>query len=517
MTPTRGIGTGETNPRRAGTTTRAPQGSGAEQRQRRSFGKIRRLRSGRYQASYVGPDGVRHYAAETYSARADAEGWLSDERRMVEWDEWIAPAIRRVEAEAELKMEQDRADPPMTQTGLTLGAYAQTWIEGRVTSNGAPLHPRTRAEYLGYLDGILSSLASRPLVQITSADVARWHGAHASTPALRHKAYSFMNSVFRTAVEVDELIGRNPCRVHNASRKPKMQSNPDRVVRTLTHETVRELADLVQPRDKMLILLLAYCCVRTGEACALRRHDVRVGTDADGLPFGWLTVERGISSYDGQRHEGETKTGSKGERIIPIPPHIVGDLAAHLAEWALRGPNGLLFPSTNPAMDFRTTQQINGHAAVLRKDGSVRKKGYGWYHARKVVEMPTLRLHWLRHWSNTVWDEAGTPEGVRRAIMGHVQQGMTGHYTHPDTTKASPYARRVSELAGWIGPEHANTATNTAPDGALKSLLFAMDPRTLAVALSTMSSAEVADLLPHLPPERVAAILAARANHPSQR
>ena len=512
MTPSRGVTPRDIDARRRpGTTGVARQFASAEHRQRRSFGKIRKLRSGRYQASYVGPDNVRHYAAETYSARGDAEGWLSDERRLIEWDQWSAPASRRAEADSE----HDRAGSEMVQSMLTLDAYARTWIDSRVTSNGAPLHPRTRAEYVGYLEGILNPLASEPLVRISSGDIARWHAANARTPSLRHKAYSFVNSVFRTAVEVDELIGRNPCRVDNASRKPKMQSNPDRVVRALTHKTVRDLTDLVQPRDKVLILLLAYCCVRTGEACALRRHDVRLGVDAEGLPFGWLTVERGISSYDGQRHEGETKTGVKGERVIPIPPHIVSDLIEHLDKWAVAGPDGLLFPSTNPAMDFRTTQQINGHAAVLRKDGSVRKKGYGWYHARQVAGVPTMRLHWLRHWSSTVWDEAGTPDGLRRAIMGHVQPGMTGRYTHPDTTKASPYARRVSELAGWSSPESATTPRTRAPDEAMQKLLTAMDSRTLAAALSTMKPAEVADLLPHLPPERVAAILAARLRYPS--
>jgi len=39
----------------------------------RRFGNVRRLPSGRYQASYLGPDGVRRYAPETFERKSDAE------------------------------------------------------------------------------------------------------------------------------------------------------------------------------------------------------------------------------------------------------------------------------------------------------------------------------------------------------------------------------------------------------------------------------------------------------------
>lgn len=46
-------------------------------RTKRSFGTIRRLPSKRYQASYIGPDMARHNAPGTFTARADAEGWIA--------------------------------------------------------------------------------------------------------------------------------------------------------------------------------------------------------------------------------------------------------------------------------------------------------------------------------------------------------------------------------------------------------------------------------------------------------
>jgi len=61
---------------------------------RRGFGAIRRLPSKRYQASYLGPDLARYVGPKTFQARIDAEGWLAQERRLIETDRWIPPNVR---------------------------------------------------------------------------------------------------------------------------------------------------------------------------------------------------------------------------------------------------------------------------------------------------------------------------------------------------------------------------------------------------------------------------------------
>jgi len=46
-------------------------------RAKATFGGIRRLPSGRYQARYSGPDLVRHTAPITFDSKGDAETWLA--------------------------------------------------------------------------------------------------------------------------------------------------------------------------------------------------------------------------------------------------------------------------------------------------------------------------------------------------------------------------------------------------------------------------------------------------------
>jgi len=74
---------------------------------RRGFGRVRRERSGRFSAGYVGPDLRLHRAAETFPTRMDAEGWLAVERRPV------------------------YAEPEPDPRELTVGSYATSWLADR--------------------------------------------------------------------------------------------------------------------------------------------------------------------------------------------------------------------------------------------------------------------------------------------------------------------------------------------------------------------------------------------------
>ena len=58
---------------------------------RRYFGNIRKLPSGRYQASYKAPDGKRHAAPQTFDSRQYADAWLSRVRTDIQRGQWEAP------------------------------------------------------------------------------------------------------------------------------------------------------------------------------------------------------------------------------------------------------------------------------------------------------------------------------------------------------------------------------------------------------------------------------------------
>jgi hypothetical protein len=83
---------------------------------RRGYGTVRRLASGRFQASFVGPAGQRHNTPETFATKGDAGRWLL----MTE-----SAMIRRMWADPE-------------RGRVSLQDYGQRWIEQR-----PGLRPRT--------------------------------------------------------------------------------------------------------------------------------------------------------------------------------------------------------------------------------------------------------------------------------------------------------------------------------------------------------------------------------------
>ena len=129
-------------------------------RDKRLFGTIRTMPSGRYQALYTNPAGRRVFAPKTFKARVDAEGWLHQRRVESETGKWNPDvAVSR-------------------RPKVTFGEYATTWLAGRHVA-GRPIKARTREHYASILEQhLLPVFGSRPLAAITPQDVRDWHTDH---------------------------------------------------------------------------------------------------------------------------------------------------------------------------------------------------------------------------------------------------------------------------------------------------------------------------------------------------
>ena len=63
---------------------------------KRRFGGVRRLSSGRFQARYLGPDGMDRPAPDTFSSKTAAEVWLTRKEVEIRDGEWIDPDLGKV-------------------------------------------------------------------------------------------------------------------------------------------------------------------------------------------------------------------------------------------------------------------------------------------------------------------------------------------------------------------------------------------------------------------------------------
>jgi len=365
---------------------------------RRSWGKIRQLPSGRYQASYVGPDLLRHTAARTYPARMDAEGWLVDERRLIERATWTPPAQRAAEKRAEV---------------VTLGAYAQRWIDHR------PLKARSRIGYQSLLDThIKDDLGAVPLRSLTPDAVRHWYaGLDKSTPTARAHAYQLLHAVCATAV-ADGLMAANPCAIPRA-----MLTKTKRQPVILTVAEVDELASTIKPGTlRALILVLAWCGPRWGEAVELRRRDVNADASV-------LTVARGATHRDKVCRIDTPKSG-RGRSVV-VPPHIRADLVSHLEQHVAKGADALLFPPRLGGCHlndkvFRESYRT-ALVAIGRKD-------------------PLPTVHDLRHFAGTMAARVGNlVETMDR--LGHVTPRASLIYQQIVSGRDAEVAEALSRLA----------------------------------------------------------------------
>ena len=226
---------------------------------KRTFGSVRQLPSGRYQARSVGGDGLAHTAPQTFTTKADANAYLTTQESDIVRETWKAPKHARV----------------------TLRDYGQTWVAQR------PIKPSTRERYRSawnlHIDPHIGTLM---IDDVNPAVVREWHAAmgehlqasalekgrrfqtadQAGSATLAH-AYRLLKAVMNTALE-DELIPSNACRIKGASTY-RHAERP-----TLGIDEIEELGRQVPVRYTATVYLLAWAGIRLGEVAELRCKDI---------------------------------------------------------------------------------------------------------------------------------------------------------------------------------------------------------------------------------------------------
>ncbi len=371
-------------------------------RKTRSFGTIRKLPSGRWQARYRGPDGLLRSAPHTFAYKADASKWLALTEAELLSGGWIDPQAGRI---------------PFSE-------YAAAWIDER-----PGLRPKTIQLYRYLLRAHLQEdFGSRTIASITDADVRRWRADLLSagvSPVTTAKAYRLLKSILATAAE-DGLIRRNPCRIKGAS----VEKSPERPV--LTVAQVYALAEVVGPRYRALVLIACFCGLRWGELAGLQRRDI----DCDRRT---IRVARQLCEVAGRPPFFAPPKSDAGKRLVAIPSMILPDVRSHLDTHTPPGPDALLF--TSPA------------GKPLRH-GNFRRRVWLPALASSGVD---VHLHDLRHTGNGLVAEAGANPRELMERLGHSTSRAALIYLHSTTERqhqlADAVAARVQAELGKAGED----------------------------------------------------------------
>ncbi len=300
-------------------------------RERREFGSIRKLTSGRHQATYTGPELLRHVAPSTRQTKIDAEGWLHEERKLIEANEWSPPKHRAEKARA-------------ASTTPDLETYAKKWIARRRTDKGEPLRASTRANYEATLEHhLVPTFGRMRLRDISKGAVRRWYEdtleGNGDTPRANSKAYGLLRAIMNSAVDED-LIGASPVHIRGAGNQPKR-----RRLEPASIEELEVIVDNMPARRKRMVLLASWCALRYGEIAELRRKDIKL-RHANGRWTGVIQVRRGVV-WVNRKIQAEPPKSEAGIRDVAIPSHLIPIIKEHLETLAAPGQEGLLFPAAN--------------------------------------------------------------------------------------------------------------------------------------------------------------------------
>lgn len=334
----------------------------------RGFGNVRRRASGRWQARYPGPDGVERTAPHTFDTKRAAERWLAMVETQINQGDWVDPDKGKIE----------------------LADYARQWIQER-----PDLRPRTVDLYEWLLTKhIEPDLGGVQLAKLSTAVIRQWRARRLSSgvsQSVTAKAYRFLRAVLTTAVDEDNIMQRNPCRIRGAD-KESPEERP-----TLNVAQVFQLADKMPARFRALVLLTAFTSLRWGEVTALRRCDV--AEDAS-----WVRVSRQFVEVRGQGLiEGPPKSRA-GVREVIVPAAVRDDLIEHMAEYVDPELTALLF-----------TGERSGNA-IRRPNFNQRVK---WTKVVADLGLEGLHFHDLRHAGNVWASKTGMSTKDLMARMGH--------------------------------------------------------------------------------------------------
>ena len=337
---------------------------------RRHFGSVRKLPSGRFQASYW-HESSRHQAPSTFTTKADALAWLSAADADIHRGSWVDPR----------------------GGGLTLEQVAAKWLEANPAKR-----PNTFAMDEIVIRVHLKPLASRKIRSVTQPDVQAlvnaWSGAAA--PRTVKRRYGVLAAVFGYAVAADWLA-RSPCRNINL---PSVNSTRRR---RLNPEQVAALAEAMDPRYRPMVWLGAVLGWRWEEAAGLR-----VG--ALDLLRGTVTVtETNIRDAKGRPVSGQPKSKASG-RTISLPSVLGELLAEHMTARGITAADGdrLLFEAPNGG----PLRYANWRNRV-------------WLPAVKVTGLEGAGFHDLRRATATAMVAAGVDIKTAQERLGHSDPRLT--------------------------------------------------------------------------------------------
>jgi integrase len=334
----------------------------------------KRSRNGkiRWVARYADPDGVRR--AKTFDRKTDATNFLAQNKTALMTGSYVDPARGKI----------------------TAGAWADKWLKTQ-----GHLKPSTYARYAGIVTKhIRPRWGNVPLAKIAHEDVAEWISSIRLAPA----SVTYIHRVLYLMLELAVRSGRITRNPAHGVRLPRV---PGPTKRFLTREEVFRLADCaaeypipeVGGQYRVLVLVLAFCGLRWGEAAGLKCSKVDTFRRR-------LEITETLSEVGGHLIWSSPKNHQA--RSVPIPNFLVDMLAELIATKSAIETDDLVFTTWRG----KPLRNLN-----FRRDVFDRAADDAGLHG--------LTPHELRHTAASLAVSAGANVKAIQKMLGHASAAMT--------------------------------------------------------------------------------------------
>ena len=369
-------------------------------RRAKGEGSFSKRKDGRYQASYLGSDGKRHYL-------------YGRDRKVV----------------------KDRLDVALKEMELGVfvagpGQSVRQFLMAWQADAKARLRPRTVQRYESLIRiHVLPTLGDVPLRKLTPQQLSNLYSSlltHQSSASVA-QLHAVLFGAFRLALRWS-LIGRNPA---EAVQPPKIQR---REMDVLTPEQAQTLMRADDPLSCLYVLALT-TGMRQGELLALRWRDVD-------LEEGVIRVNRNLVRVKGEWLLADVKR-ERSRRQIAVGRLALDALRAH----RLRQAEKLLLlghRSDEATLIFTDGKgdPLNGYHITERAFKPLLKR----------LGLPAIRFHDLRHTAASLMLSSGVRPDLVSRRLGHSSPAITlSIYAHLLPGDEAEAVRRLDAVLGGAG------------------------------------------------------------------
>lgn len=344
------------------------------------------------------PDGTKKRVYRQFRTRREADEWLTQMKAEVQ------------------------AGKPVLCSDQPFGEYVEQWF---TNFGSVAIRDSTKMNYLSYLRHInRHRIKDVKLKNLTADDLQEFilflqNCGHLDTPEQSLSAKTIRNVLNMIHKSLEHAVGRQLI-YQNPADYIQLPRVTTPMMRVLTEEEIGRFVAVMQGDSlQIALILMLFCGLRLGEACALTHDDVRCE-----VGIYYLNVARSLNRVTNfEAKDGEPKTilrvqetkTSKSKRQIPLMPEVSNKLLAHMRWQKEQAEKSYGMYADNPYL-------VSNELGHFLDPGTVRNK------LKSVAEsigVKQFHPHCLRHTYASQAVKAGVPLPYLSDILGHESTAFT--------------------------------------------------------------------------------------------